>query len=169
MATTFTALASATVGAGGAANIEFTAIPQTYTDLCIVISARCDRALYVDDYRIVLNGSTANFTYRAATGDGSTVNTYGGTVNNIGVTTATQATANTFSNGRVYIANYTSANDKAFMAESASENNATSAQIWLNSNIWQNSAAITSIALDQGDGSNWLQYSTAYLYGIKNS
>lgn len=171
MANTFVAIATVTVGSGGAANIEFTSIPQTYNDLYIVVSARCDRALYVDDYRILFNGSSTTFWYRAATGDGSSVNTYGGTTNsnNIGVTTASQATSNTFGNGRVYIANYTSLNEKAFMSESVSENNATSAQTWLNANYWQNTAPITSITLDQGDGSNWLQYSTATLYGIKNS
>jgi hypothetical protein len=33
MATTYEIIASVTVGSGGAANIEFTSIPATYTDL----------------------------------------------------------------------------------------------------------------------------------------
>ena len=33
MANTYTLIASLTVGSGGAANIEFTSIPATYTDL----------------------------------------------------------------------------------------------------------------------------------------
>ena len=40
MALTYTALASVTVGSGGAANIEFTSIPGTYTDLVMLVSLR---------------------------------------------------------------------------------------------------------------------------------
>ena len=40
MANTYTLIASSTVGSGGAANIEFTSIPATYTDLLIKMSAR---------------------------------------------------------------------------------------------------------------------------------
>lgn len=172
MATTYKAIASATVGAGGAGTIEFTSIPQIYTDLLIYVSARSDRSLYVDDYRIALNGTTSTFWYRAMTGDGTSVATYSGITNSnvIGVTSAANATASTFSNGWVYITNYANTSlNKSFLADSASENNATSAQIWSNGDIWISTAAITSITIDQGDGSNWLQYSTAYLYGIKNS
>jgi hypothetical protein len=35
MATTYEAIATVEVGSGGAANIEFTSIPATYTDLVI--------------------------------------------------------------------------------------------------------------------------------------
>ena len=35
MATTYTLISSVTVGSGGAANIEFTSIPSTYTDLLL--------------------------------------------------------------------------------------------------------------------------------------
>jgi hypothetical protein len=35
MATTYEIIASVTVGSGGAANIEFTSIPATYTDLVL--------------------------------------------------------------------------------------------------------------------------------------
>ena len=37
---TFTKIASATVGSGGASSIEFTSIPSTYTDLVIKLSMR---------------------------------------------------------------------------------------------------------------------------------
>ena len=37
MATTFFKIASATVGSGGASSIDFTSIPQTYTDLVFVV------------------------------------------------------------------------------------------------------------------------------------
>jgi hypothetical protein len=41
MATTYTLInSSVTVGSGGAADIEFTSIPATYTDLLLVLSGR---------------------------------------------------------------------------------------------------------------------------------
>ena len=171
MALTFSAIATVTVGSGGAGSVTFSSIPQTYTDLCILTSARDDRSLYVDDYRILFNGNSTPFTYRAATGDGSTVATYGGSSNSnlIGVVTAANATANTFGNGLVYIPNYTGSTNKPFMADAVSENNAASAQQWLVASLYTDTSAITSITIDQGDGSNWLQYSTFYLYGIKKN
>ncbi len=40
MASTMVALQTVTVGAGGSASISFSSIPQTYTDLKLVISPR---------------------------------------------------------------------------------------------------------------------------------
>jgi hypothetical protein len=40
MATTFIKIASVTVGSGGAASMDFTSIPSTYTDLVIKVSTR---------------------------------------------------------------------------------------------------------------------------------
>ena len=40
MAGTYKLIGSVTVGAGGAANIDFTSIPSTYTDLAIKVSYR---------------------------------------------------------------------------------------------------------------------------------
>lgn len=173
MATTFTTIATVTVGSGGAGSVTFSSIPQTYTDLCVLVSARDDRSLYVDDYRILLNGNTTPYAYKALSADGASVNNYQSSgpsnANLVGVVTAANATANTFGNGLVYIPNYTNSSNKIYSADAVSENNATSAQQWLVAGVYQDTSAITSITIDQGDGSNWLQYSTFYLYGIKNS
>ena len=42
MATTFTKIASVSVGSGGAATMSFTSIPSTYTDIVVKLSARGD-------------------------------------------------------------------------------------------------------------------------------
>jgi hypothetical protein len=42
MANTYEAIATVTVGSGGATDIEFTSIPGTYTDLLIKSSLRSD-------------------------------------------------------------------------------------------------------------------------------
>jgi hypothetical protein len=61
-----------TVGSGGAANIEFTSIPGTYTDLLIKLSARnvtnteTTGAIYFNN-----DTTNANYTARRLLGDGS--------------------------------------------------------------------------------------------------
>jgi hypothetical protein len=51
---TYTLISSVTVGSGGAANMGFTSIPATYTDLLVKLSAReLDRALTVDGVLII--------------------------------------------------------------------------------------------------------------------
>ena len=44
MANTYVKIATVTVGSGGAANMTFSSIVGTYTDLAIKISARSDKA-----------------------------------------------------------------------------------------------------------------------------
>jgi hypothetical protein len=166
MANTFELIASNTVGAGGTASIDFTSIPSTYTDLCVKYSLKTnvagDRDLYIS-----FNSSTASFTNKNIEGNGTTpfsnsLARYLGTVG------GTNVTANTFFSGETYISNYAGSNNKFFNSDGAEENNATLAYASLHSGIWSNSAAITSISLAPSAGS-FIQYSTAYLYGIKNS
>jgi hypothetical protein len=78
------------------------------------------------------------------------------------------ATASTFGNGEVYIPNYAGSTNKSMSADGVSENNGTEAYTDLIANLWSNTSAITSILL-YPDSGTWQQYSTATLYGIKNS
>ena len=96
------------------------------------------------------------------TGDAAATRIYIGQVN--GAT----ATANTFANVSIYIPNYTSANYKSVSIDAVTENNATTAYAFLSAGLWSNTAAITSATITNSSG-NYVQYSTAYLYGIKNS
>ena len=168
MALTYVAIATVTVGSGGAANIEFTSIPATYTDLLLVISGRSDRASTDgDNWKLSLNGSTSNFSYRLLYGDGSAATSANDTNNLQPYVSSANQTASTFGNVMAYIPNYTSSNNKSISVDGVSETNA--AYMGLNASLWSNSAAITSISLSVNNGTNWLQYSTATLYGIKNS
>jgi len=49
------AIQTVTVGSGGAANIEFTSIPQTYTDLVVVLSLRNNRSTAIGYPRFTVN------------------------------------------------------------------------------------------------------------------
>lgn len=167
MANTYTLISSVTVGSGGASSIDFTSIPATYTDLLVVLSGRTNRATYTaDNLTPKFNTSTANFTFRALSGDGNV--TYSDT-SYIPAFTASAATANTFSNVLIYVPNYTSSNYKSISIDSVTEHNGTTAYANLSAGLWSQTAAITSFGLQSATSSTIQQYSTAYLYGIKNS
>jgi hypothetical protein len=168
---TFTKIASVSVGAGGAASIDFTSIPATYTDLCIKLSGRSARsAQQADNLFITFNSNTSGYTMKALTSNGTSVGSAGYSSRYASFAVdAAGSTASTFSSHDIYIPNYAGANNKSYSADSVSENNsASSAQSDLVAGLWSNSAAITSISL-LPEVSTWVQYSTATLYGIKNS
>lgn len=168
MANTYVAIATTTVGSGGASNIEFTSIPQTYTDLCVVISARSTDGS--PDQSIQFNSSTSNLSsrYFFNVGGSITNGAAGTSIQLVGVTKSGY-TASTFGTTQVYITNYASSNNKSLSAESIAPNNSTTDYfVFMGAGLWSNSAAITSLKLVSG-GAAYAQYTTATLYGIKNS
>ena len=167
---TYTLISSVTVGSGGAASIEFTSIPATYTDLCLVYSLRGNIAGSNDECNILINGATSSYTNRYLQGNGTSASSGSSYTTKIytGETDGSTATANTFGNGSAYFPNYAGSNYKSLSTDGVSENNAASAYTNLSANLWSNTAAITSISLQAYSGT-WLQYSTAYLYGISNA
>ena len=167
---TFTKIASVSVGSGGAATMDFTSIPATFTDLCVKLSGRSARsAQQVDNLFITFNSNTTGYTMKALSGNGGSASSVGYSLRYASFSVdAAGSTASTFSSHEIYIPNYASANYKSYSADSVSENNATSAQSDLVAGLWSNTAAITSISL-LPEVSTWVQYSTATLYGIKNS
>jgi len=165
---TMTLIASSTVGSGGAASIDFTSIPSTYTDLCLKVSSRFSSTS--GDVGIKLNTSSASFSRKVLRGNGSTASSTGASDNYIGGTDISTYTASTFNNMEIYIPNYAGSTNKSISADSVSENNATEGWQFMVASLWSNTAAITGITLyDFSSGTNFVQFSTAYLYGIRNS
>ena len=150
------------VGSGGAASISFTSIPQTFTDLVIVASLRDARAIVAGGYTVELNGTSASSSSRFLEGNGSSA--VSGTAGLFfGNSNGTSSTADTFSSASIYISNYTSSTGKSVSVDSVNENNATSSFQALLANLWNNTAAITSVTFT---GVTFQQYSSATLYGI---
>jgi hypothetical protein len=169
MPNTFTLIASSTVGSGGASTIDFTSIPGTYTDLCLKLSTRDNRANPANGVWLRPNGSSTNLSGKQLYGTGASVASQSQTTGIIGVEPSSTTTASTFSNIEVYIPNYTSSNNKSATSDSVQENNATSAEQWLVAYLWSNTAAITSITIIPEASASFVQHSTAYLYGVKNA
>ena len=157
------------VGAGGAASIEFTGIDQTGVDLQVVVSARTNSTGPLSNIKVTLNNDTgSNYSYKYLIGSGSAAQSGGGSFTGLlGITGTTQATtANTFANSQIYIPNYSGASVKSVSAESVQENNGTNSYQHITAGSWNNTAAITSIILQVTTANNLVQYSSASLYKI---
>ena len=171
MATYIQIGSTVTVGAGGASSINFTSIPSTYTDLKLVLSTRINvsrTALFVR-----LNGSSSGYDYRSIWGYATAVASYSGSGASewqIQYPDSTSDTSSIFNSSELYIPNYAGATYKTASSDTVRENNATgseSAHEVLMAHLWNNTAAITSIAITVQTGNDFVQYSTASLYGIK--
>jgi hypothetical protein len=165
MANTYELIASSTVGSGGTANIDFTSIPSTYTDLVIKASLRTT-CTDPDDYILIKpNNSTANLTFMFVRGSGSGVdsNTTERPPANGAVGTSI------FGNLEIYFPNYAGSTSKPFSIDAVTEQNSTFARQNLHGHLWSDTAAISRIVLTSGQSFNFVQHSSAYLYGIKNS
>jgi hypothetical protein len=166
MPNTYKKIASVVVGSGGVATIDFTSIPQTFTDLKIVLSGRATSTnptliIYFNN-----DTTTTNYSFRNINANGSTAASNSATQPWIGAgVNDSSLTASVFASSEIYIPNYTSANHKSFSADSVNENNGTTTNMALSSNMWSNTSAITRITLDPYGG-DFAQYSTATLYGI---
>ena len=166
MPNTYTLIASNTVGSGGVSSFTFSSIPSTYTDLLMKCSIRSSADNITAE--LSLNGVKTNMTQRYLQGTGSAAQSGNSTAINV-LENPSTATASTFASADIYIPNYTSSNYKSISIDTVTEKNATDAYSRLVAGLWSNTAAITSIGLNCSASGNFVQYSTFYLYGIKNS
>lgn len=160
-------ISTTTVGSGGAATIEFSSIPQTFTDLRVLLSGRRSNA--AGGFFVSFNGVTTDLSSRRIEGSGSSVamNTDSSFITVYGIS-ASVYTASVFGSAKIDVLNYTSSNHKSVNVFGVNENNATEAYQSFVTGVWTSSAAITSLTLSLSSGS-FDQYSSASLYGIKNS
>ena len=159
MANTYELIASYSA-TGTVSSIDFTSIPSTYTDLVLKVSAlgNTTEGMYLQ-----FNGSTANFSGRYLIGDGSSALSgslarYAGSI---------MLVTNTPNNTEIYIPNYAGSSYKSYSVDNAQEANATTAYVNLIAGLWSSTSAITSIKIEAAN--SFKQYSTAYLYGVKNA
>ena len=171
MATSTTLIASSTVGSGGAANVTLSSIPSTYTDLKILASTQDSRGAVYGEFTIGYNGGYNAGSWRAVYANGTTPgSTSNGTTSYIGEDVGASGTANTFSNCEIYIPNYNgTASTKYISGDAVAESNTTTTVLVMTATTMTGSAAaITSLTFTPVSGS-FTQYTSFYLYGIKNS
>jgi len=172
MPNTFELIASSTVGAGGAANIDFTSIPNTYTDLCLKLSSRDTfAATGLSIFFKFNNSSGSTYSFTRIFGSGSSADSTGdsGRTNDyLGDHPGSTATASTFGNIEMYIPNYAGSTAKSYSVDAVAENNVGS-PVYSNliAGLDTSTAAINRITLTCQ--TNFAEFSTAYLYGVKNA
>lgn len=184
MANTYVKLGSITVGPEGTTSMQFTNIPQNFTDLVVKISAR-GMSYWLNDMRIRFNNSnTAGTEYDSRW----IVNNYGSVASNNYLNTmginlyypvpgqSYIMSESTFGNFELYISNYSGNTYKTLSGDWTGENGDSSYWNYMYQGViagtWKNTAAITSINLDAAIA--WPSFrtsvfSTATLYGISSS
>jgi hypothetical protein len=160
------------VGAGGAASIDFSSIPSTYTDLVLKTSVRYSGSIW-NNYDLKVNNVLTNMSARFLEGNGASASSFSASTgsndpNFLGYVGGTNITSNTFTNNEVYFPNYAGSTNKSWSVDSAAETNATTAYLHLAAVLWSNSAAINQITLVPPSGT-FVQHSSAYLYGVSNA
>jgi hypothetical protein len=142
------------------ASIQFTSITNAFDDLVLVMSLRSS----ADNAGGTIAFNTGGtYTRRRVLGLGNTASSDTATVD-YQVNTST-STANVFSNGTLYIPNYTGSTIKPYSSTSSNENNATTASNSIIAGLWSLSEVITQITLTPGAG-NFVAGSEVTLYGI---
>ena len=163
----YESIATVTVGAGGAANVEFTSIPSTYTHL--QVRGISNPATSGANLSAQLNSDTGtNYTYHEVYGTGSAA----------GVQAETGKTAildidgssNSTSYGAMImdILDYANTNKYKTVRTLSGVDTNGGGYVRLISHLWLNTNAITTIKLSYS-GQNLRQYSSFALYGIRGN
>jgi len=167
----YDALATVTVPSGGAASITFAGIPTGYKHLQIRGIGKTTRVTYGAGTMVQFNGDTAaNYANHELFGDGAAAYAAAGTgVSSIRVdaANATTSSANVFGVAVIDLLDYANTSkNKTLRALSGTDVNGAGGTIALNSGVWLNTSAITSITLFPEVGT-FMQYSSYGLYGVR--
>lgn len=165
---TMTKIASIQVGAGTTYGFDFSNIPQTFTDLLVLVSARSTGNEIYLAAALNDNGSSV-YSHKYLNGSGSSVASFSMSsfsyFTHFGSIASSSYTSNTFANSSIYIPNYTSASHKSISIDSVTENNATTSYQAIIAPLFASTSPITKVYIT-GNSANLAQYSTATLYGI---
>ncbi len=155
---TYTPIATTTLGSA-AANIEFTSIPGTYTDLVLITSVK-----YVSSEQglaLTFNSDTGtNYSATYLYGNGSTA-TSGRDTGNVHIPIA-RADDSNFWAGVTNISNYS--NTTTYKTVLSRGNSGTYVIAYVG--MWRSTSAVTSLKVANLTGSNFASGSTFSLYGI---
>ncbi len=168
-------IAKVTVGAGGAASVVFSDIPQEYDSLALICAIRSEIALTASTVALRFNADGgANYAYqRDISWENSrlTSTIRAQTSGIIGTVDGATARASAFSPLLIDIPEYANTNMEkraisrgAIIAALATDANM---EIHLGQFHWNSAAAITSITVLSPGGADIAEHSTLTLYGIK--
>jgi hypothetical protein len=156
---------------GNQTSVTFSSIPSTYSHLQIRVTAKTDRALNRDTALLTFNSDTGtNYVAHALFGDGSSAQAqYQAPAQSIQLyrIAGNSSATNIFGTLIIDLLDYTSTNKNTTVRALGGVDTNGAGEIWLNSGLWLNTAAVSTIRLAPGNATNFLQYSTFSLYGVK--
>ena len=169
-------IATTLVGSGGVNQVTFNDIPQTYKHLQVRAFAQTNRATYGRDLvKLTVNSDTGNnYSWHELVGDGTTANAAADSSTNIILKIAEIGTSTGGAFGAFIcdVLDYANINKyKTFRSLFGGDHNGLVAglggTVGLDSGLWQNTNAITSLKFIPNAGSAFNQHSRFSLYGIK--
>lgn len=164
---TYTPIATNTLSSD-TLTVTFSSIPQTYTDLYLVVSSRADGAYNssgIDTFAYYNSDQASNYSYTQIYGTGSTAGSNKGTSRNyayVGVTSDTNS-GNDWPMFTVDIMDY--ANSTTYKPALA-KTIAPTGNVFSRVTVWRSTANISSITLYNELSLNFKAGSTFTLYGI---
>lgn len=162
-----------TIGAGGSLSVTFSSIPSTYRHLQV-------RAIWRDNRSNAGAGSYADLTFNSDTGNNYAYHQLYGTgsaagsarnqsVAAIEVTRIADAgaTSGVFGATILDILDYANTSKNTTVRALGGYDNNGAGSVYLYSGLWLNTAAVTSLRIQDAGGTLFSQYSSFALYGIK--
>jgi hypothetical protein len=158
-------------------SVTFSSIPSTFTHLqvrCLLKSTAAGDDAWAYSLQAYLNTDTTvgNYAFHRIYGDGGTI-TVGGAANAIGqlgfIPSSGSGVTDVFAPTIIDILDYRNTNKyTVFKAINGSNTNGVSGGFaGIQSQVWKNTNAVTSIEFRSGSGGSFAQYSHFALYGIK--
>ena len=157
--------------------VTFSTIPSIYKHLQLRLSVRGDYVggNFNDNILIRFNSDTgSNYTrHLLYAQDNSTALSFAATSTTSGFAgaapNASTGISNVFAGGVTDILDYTDTNKYKTVRtlQGYDTNGGGKQRISVESSVWMNTSAITSIAITSSNADNWVQYSSFALYGIK--
>jgi hypothetical protein len=169
----YESIATTTVGAGGVSSVTFSSIPSTYQHLQLRYAASSAAGTATDQIILRFNSdsSNANYTTHYLQGNGSSASAYGFGTGGFAGAYLDKGVNGTGADirgvGIVDLIDYANTNKyKTMRALDGFDANG-SGNITLQSALWLNTTAISSITAVLNSASTFTQYSSFALYGIK--
>jgi hypothetical protein len=164
----YDSLATVTVPAGGLANVTFAGIPNTYKHLQLRVSALTETSGKVMAARFN-SDSSGSYTWHFLNGQGTATNAGNATGNTYARFFGQDVGTNTNhpSVAIIDLLDYSNlSKNKIMRALSGSDNNG-NGETGLQSSLWINTSAISSVTFVLNDGSDYAQNSIFSLYGVR--
>jgi hypothetical protein len=167
----YESIATVTVGAGGQSSVTFSSIPSTYQHLQVRYMPRISTSDTAENTWLQFNGDTgSNYTYHLLDGNGTSASAAGAASQTrilAGRAGAANSGSNIFGANVLDVLDYANTNKYKTARILGGIDRNGDGNIRLDSGVWMNTAAITSITISPTTANNFTQYSSFALYGIK--